>query len=417
MRLSAKQRQIVSYGGNGKRWTLVSGPMGSGKTFAGGAGFGLFTSLWGHVEFGICTKSWGQLKSFIRESLEPAIAQEVMIEDDGSFEISGANGFSNRIRCFAAQDKRVEPRMRSYNFAGMLFDEMTTLPSGVLAAGNARCRVGEAKIIGLTNPDGPRHPVKLNYFDNAEGIDAEVIQTSLYDNPSLSHSYIDSLSAHYSGHMRERMVHGRWAAATGLVFPRAIEFSEDSCDPATIVAHDVVIDVGEASVTCALLCGRTATGKSWILDEWVHDHSTQGRLSERDLVSRIRHAWPGVVIGSWIVDPAALRFRQELLRQLPKGSAVGKAYNDWDEGVWETNHWFASEALYIDGDKCPETMATIGALVYDEDQAAIGKDVPVKVPDHLTDCLRYYTLTRAIHESGGREAWEANRKQMRETQR
>ena len=59
-------------------------------------------------------------------------------------------------------------------------------------------------------------------------------------------------------------------------------------------------------------------------------------------------------------------------------------------------------------------MANLGALIYDEEQAALGKDVPVKIPDHLTDCLRYLVLTRAIHEAGGRTVWEARRKASRE---
>ena len=70
---------------------------------------------------------------------------------------------------------------------------------------------------------------------------------------------------------------------------------------------------------------------------------------------------------------------------------------------------------YIDGDRCPQLLDTAGALTWDEEQAEIGNDVPTKVADHLTDCLRYGVLTRAIHEAGGREVWEAKRRQARDT--
>ena len=182
-----------------------------------------------------------------------------------------------------------------------------------------------------------------------------------------------------------------------------------------MLIHDVVIDVGESSVTCALLFGRTPSGKTWVLDEWVHDHRLSGKLTERQLVGAIIHAWPGVKIHSYMVDPAAKRFRVELQRQLGPHAIVGKAENDWDEGVEEVNYWFASDALYIDGDRCPQLLDTAGALTWDEEQAEIGNDVPTKVADHLTDCLRYGVLTRAIHEAGGREVWEAKRRQARDT--
>ena len=100
-----------------------------------------------------------------------------------------------------------------------------------------------------------------------------------------------------------------------------------------MVAHDVVIDVGEASVTCALLCGRTPTGATWVLDEWVHNHVIDGVLTERELVGAIRRQFSGHVIDSYIVDPAAKRFRQELLVQLGPSANVGKGENDWAEGV------------------------------------------------------------------------------------
>ena len=108
------------------------------------------------------------------------------------------------------------------------------------------------------------------------------------------------------------MVYGIWVAVRGMVYPRAIEFSgfgipaksapqmsSFRCErlgrildvdtpprahrvrrrwaPAKeMPACDVVIDVGESSVTCALLSGRTATGRTWTRDERYCDHSEYG---------------------------------------------------------------------------------------------------------------------------------------------
>ena len=423
MRLSPRQQHIASYGTRDKRWSLVSGPMGSGKTFAAGIGFTLETRRWGGVEFGILVKSHAQLSSFRRECLERILDRDLSLDDEGTFMLPGASGTENRYRCFVAQDKRAEPRLRSFNLSGVFVDEMTTLPVGILEAANSRVRVGEhAKIIGCTNPDGPRHPIKVNYFDKAEGgsrdegdSEMEAIYTELADNQALPRSYIRSLHSRYTGHMYQRMVKGLWVAASGMVYPRAFEFLAPPDEE--MVAYDVVIDVGESSVTCALLCGRTASGKTWILAEWVYDHTLSGVMAERALVAGIRQ-WAtegGRRIRSWIVDPAAKRFRQELVRQLGDGAIVGKAENDWEDGYQEVNFWFASDALFIDGDECPQLLDTLGALVWDQDQAEIGNDVPVKVADHLTDCLRYLVLTRAIHEAGGRKVWEARKRRRKES--
>ena len=431
MTLSPKQQQIAAYGGSPYRWTLASGPVGSGKTHAGLIGFTLETSQWGSSDFGVLTKGWPQLHAVLRGGLAQILGYPISLNSDGYFELPSLVGPPNRIWCFVAKDKGAEPRLRSFNLSGMLLDEMTTLPFNMIAAANARCRVGNAKLLGLTNPDGPRHPVKLNYFDNCEQVNGQAIYTEIRDNPALSQAYIDSLYANYSGHMLERMVYGRWAAASGLVYPHLIEatyqpppwhgaawtnLETGEAKPPNVelpVAFDVAIDVGESSVTHALLAARTTHGNTWIIGECRHEHVSEGVLKERELVAKIRRAFSGYDITSWIVDPAAKRFRKELLNQMP-GARVGKGVNDLKEGIEEVNLWVAADALHIWGDKCPHLIAEIGALVWDDQQAAAGKDVPIDTPDHGTDALRYLVATRAVHESGGYDAWLATRRRQRE---
>ena len=411
-RLSPKQREIATYGAREKRWTLVSGPVGAGKTEAGLIGFLLWQQRWSGAQFGVLTKGHKQLQATLFEGIERILGEPLKTYKEG-YLLPSMNGGTNYLLPFVGQDKRAEPRLRSLNLSGMVIDELTTLPYTLLGAANARCRVGPAKIIGMTNPDGPLHPVKLNYFDCADDIDAEVHWTKLADNPSLTKEYIDSLSAHYSGHMLDRMVNGLWASATGLVYPHAADVAGEAPD-VEFVAYDVAVDVGEANVTHALLSGRTADGKTWILGEWRHDHVAQGKLREAALIAKLRTYFSGYDVHSWIVDPAAKTFRQELLKQLgPKGN-VGKAYNDWTEGVEEVNHWIATESLFLYGRNLPYLMAEIGSLIYDAEQALLGKDVPVKVPDHGTDAMRYLVLTRAVDEAGGRRTWEAIRQRRKE---
>ena len=411
--LSPKQRELAAYGTRPERWTLVSGPVGSGKSHAGEIGFLLTQSRFGNAEFGVLTKGRLQLASVIVGGLERLLDEELRIASDGHFLLPGAGGTTNKVWCFVGNDKRAEPRLRSFNLSGMLIDEMTTLPFSMIAAANARCRVGDAKLLGMTNPDGPRHPCKLQYFDKPDKMNACTFQFELSDNPTITAAYVDSLKALYSGHMLERMVYGRWSAASGLVYPHAIDNSYgEPTEP--FVLYDVVIDVGESSVTHALLSGRTASGITWIIDECRHDHLLEGVLTEREMIAKIRRQFAGYDIYSWIVDPAAKRFRIETMSQLGTHARVGKAENDWQEGFEEVNYWLAAGALKLWGDRVPYLMGEIGALVWDEEQAAAGKDVPVQTPDYGTDCMRYLVFTRAVHESGGREAWNIARKRRLE---
>ena len=48
------------------------------------------------------------------------------------------------------------------------------------------------------------------------------------------------------------------------------------------------------------------------------------------------------------------------------------------------------------------------------DLAKIGRDEPVKIPDHATDCLRYLVMTRTVDELGGMEAWQRRERQRKE---
>jgi len=416
MRLSPTQKRIAAYGGSPYRWTIATGPVGSGKTEAALIGTLLTWSRYGGADFAVMTKGHAQLASVLKGGLERILDTALNIDSDGRFDLPGANGIPNSVVAMVAQDKRAEPRLRSFNLSGMYLDELTTLPSGILAAANARCRVGDAKLCGTTNPDGPLHPLKRTLIDHPADYNAQIIPTTLYDNPSLSVDYIDSLKSFYTGHMYKRMVLGEWAAATGLVYPR---FHEASLEAPTeqMAAADIVIDVGESGITHALLCGRSDSGVSWIVDEFRHDGRAHGQVKPREIIGRMMRHWAhGPPISSWIVDPAALNFRQELAAIVGAGR-IGKAANDWSEGVAETNHWLDTGALKIWGDKVPHLCREVGELIWDEDRALLGEDKPVPSPDHGADAMRYYCLTRAIQEFGGRKVWEEQRKNFTERKR
>ena len=407
--LSPTQRHIVRFSTRGKRWTIVSGPQGAGKTYAALVGFLLWMSRHAGCNLGLLTKTKKQLLALLQDDIHRLIGAR-SINNDGHIEIPSAVGASNRLWTFYGTDRRAEPRIRGYNFSGFFIDEVTTLPFELLGAANARVRVGpDPHIVCCTNPDGPLHPFKLQYLDQIDRL-GEAISTQLSDNPALPDGYRESLEQHYTGHMLRRMVHGEWAAATGLVYPLAHEACHNDAPFDTFGAYDISVDVGSASVTHALLAARTTDGHTWIIDEWRHDH-THGQMTDAACIRAIGAQWGHLPIANWIVDPAARSFRREVQRQY-HDAVVAKAANDWLEGVEEVNAWLSTGHLHFYAPRLPHLLAEIGGLVWNPDRALIGEDVPIKTSDHGTDALRYVILTRAIDETGGRAAWELQRNKL-----
>ena len=197
--LKDRQREIAMYGATPYRWTLVSGPQGCGKTHAGLTGLVLKMRMFSGVDFGVTTKTRKQMKSALRGGIDQIMGEE-MAGDDEVAKIPNGHGGYNNLISFVADNKAAEKRMRSFNLAGMLVDEATTLPDGIVAAANARCRVGRnPQLLVLTNPDGPLHPLKVNYFDCPHDINGKAVWCDIWDNPTMTQAMVDSMSKAYTG--------------------------------------------------------------------------------------------------------------------------------------------------------------------------------------------------------------------------
>ena len=142
----------------------------------------------------------------------------------GAISSSGANEkraylFGSELALYSGRDAGSEVDLRGHTFNGALIDEVVGVTTEFLEQAIQRCSAEPGKLIMLTNPDGPHHPVKVNWVDRAatdSNIESRVF--TLADNPGLPDWYEDDLHATQTGAMLRRMAYGEWAVASGSVY-------------------------------------------------------------------------------------------------------------------------------------------------------------------------------------------------------
>ncbi|MFD0496818.1 terminase large subunit domain-containing protein [Streptomyces rhizosphaericus] len=103
------------------------------------------------------------------------------------------------VHLIGASDARAEGRLRGLTASLAYVDEVTLLPEAFFVQLLARLSVPGARLLGTTNPDSPRHWLKVGYLDRQHELDLASWHFKLADNPSLSPAYVASLAAEYVG--------------------------------------------------------------------------------------------------------------------------------------------------------------------------------------------------------------------------
>lgn len=389
---SRKQLELLNLGGDSRRFHLVWGPVRSGKTRAGLAGFLAWSGQnFSDHTFLLVAKTMGQ----IRDNLIPII-------DELSFEALGQPARyvenrkcvfvgTNRYLTYEGLNEASSSKLQGLTLSGAYIDEATTVPRSFADEVIARCSVPGAKIVMSANPEGPNHWLKINFVDRAEEIGAVCYPFELADNPTLSRDYALTLKATTSGVFLRRRYYGEWAAASGLIFPE-VHVGIPPAEPP--YAYELAVDAATSSVTHALLVGVYAlpTQQAWILREWRHDGRVDGQIADSELADGIAAMVKDHSLRHCVIDPHALSLRAELRRRLK--CPVSDALNDVLPGIQFTAASLAAGSVRISA-ACSETIREMGGYQWDEDAAEKGEDKPVKADDHAMDALRYWVYSRS----------------------
>lgn len=306
-----------------------------------------------------------------------------------------------RVYLVGANDEVAQEKIRGLTLAGAYVDEASTIPESFWAMLATRLSIPGARCYATTNPDGPRHWLKLNYLDRAKLTlrDAEVVAARprddaldlhrfrfrLADNPTLSADYVAALDAEFVGLWRRRLIDGEWSLASGVVYDM---FDEDRhvIDevPELRALLACAMDYGATNPTHALVIGLAATGELVVTREYRHDPVKAMKALTIDEVADEIGAWlapdrPAMTA----VDPSAKALRVQLERD-PRFRSVRGADNSVLDGIMLVASLLSSNRLLIHS-SCGFLIEELGSYAWDDQAAKRGEDKPVKFNDHA--CL------------------------------
>ena len=428
MSLSLSPAQRTSYRECTARINLWNGAVSSGKTVASALAWLRFCKDAPPGPLAMIGKTHTTLERNVIDPLMDNMPAGVVVHTRGS---NVAWVFGRLVHVLGANDRRAEDRIRGLTLAGAYVDEATLLPPGYWDMLLTRLRVPGARLFATTNPDHPRHPIKLNVIDKASELDYRVWSFMMDDNPALDPEYVKATKAQHSGLFYRRFILGEWVAASGAIYDMLDLGTDAEPGPHRIARENVLLDptgilgadYGTANATHAvvLLPGvRRTDGREGLVvaGEWCYS----GRDSRRSLTDAEQSAalrrWvesagsdpgPGHTGGPvsgwstvrravvqagrldlerWAIDPAAASFKTQLRRDGVAG--VKDAHNAVLFGLRTVGSLIASDRLWFLDGACPVLEGQLLGYVWDDDPAV---DAPAKdQEDHGADGLRYATM-------------------------
>ncbi len=333
-----------------------------------------------------------------------------------------------QIYVVGANDERAQDKIRGLTLAGAYVDEVSTLPESFFQMLTTRFSVEGAQLFGTTNPEGPRHWLKLKWLDRAclwvrgdgtisvrrppdtptddphEPIRLHRFSFRLTDNPHLPAGYLDRVLRQYTGLWRRRFILGEWVAADGVIYD-AFDHDRHVVEqlPPILRWIGVGVDYGTSAPFAALLLGHGADNRLYLAAEYRYESEVHRRTkSDREYAEDLT-AWldtievPGSdppirgVRPRWTaVDPSALSFITELYRQ--GRLTPTPADNSVLDGIRQLAMLIANDRLRVHV-SCKGLLAEFPGYVWDIKATEAGEDKPVKDQDHSLDAARYIVRT------------------------
>ncbi|MET9329486.1 PBSX family phage terminase large subunit [Tsukamurella sp. NPDC003166] len=299
-----------------------------------------------------------------------------------------AQVFGRTVHVIGASDARAENVIRGLTVCVAYVDEVSLVSEEFFNQLMGRCSVDGAQVFATTNPDGPRHWLKLNWIDRAAERGHRIFHFSLRDNAAyLPDGLIAAYEAQYTGLWKKRMIDGEWSLADGVIY--------DMFDPDRHVVGDLPemrrrlalgIDYGVTNATAGLLVSLGTDRRLYVSAEWAPGPGTEAERSA-NLSEFVRTAGEPEYV---FIDPAAAGFRRQLVADGWK--TVFKASNAVLDGIGVVASLLAADRLRIH-ESCTELIGELPGYVWDSKQVEKGEDAPVKLNDHFSDALRYAIYT------------------------
>lgn len=385
--LTEKQKEFFSDWKHGrlKRINILEGSVRSGKTFSS-------LILWA---FWLATRpadgkylmAGRTLTTLKRNCLDPL--QQLLGESNMRVSTSAkrAEIFGRTVELEGAANALSENKIRGLTLHGAYLDEITLIPQDFFVMLLSRLSAPGAQLFGTTNPDSPRHWLKVEFLDNPE-VDVYRIKFLLDDNTTLPQDYIDNLKHEYTGVFFRRFILGDWVAAEGAIYPMFERIRHISDKTPEFGMQWIAADYGHTNPTCFLRLAAGKDGRIWVIDEYYHMADKSGAKSPKQYARDMRDfaekgPFPDVVV----IDPSAEGFILQLKEDAPR-LRVKRANNAVRDGIQLVASAIDADVLMIHP-RCRHLIDEIQGYSWDPKAQARGEDKPVKENDHGCDALRY----------------------------
>ena len=148
---------------------------------------------------------------------------EELIGDNITYSISQKKAviFGRTVWLEGANDERSESKIRGMTLQGCYIDELTQIPQDFYLMALSRLSEKGAVFLATTNPDHPKHYVKMEIIDN-DLLDKQVIKFLIDDNIFLDETYKENLKKEYTGVFYQRFILGEFVRAEGIIFPEFV---------------------------------------------------------------------------------------------------------------------------------------------------------------------------------------------------
>lgn len=390
-RVALSRKQLRSIGRATARINLWHGSVRSGKTIASLLAFVIAVATAGPSGLIIiCGRSLQTIERNVFEPLQDAalfgpLAKHVHHTRGATT----ATILGRTVHLIGAADTRAEGRLRGLTAQLAYVDEATLIPEGFWTQLLARLSVPGARLYATTNPDSPRHWLKVGYLDRAHELNLRAWHFKLADNPSLSAEYVADLTAEYVGLWRRRMIDGAWCVAEGAIYDMWDESRHVVTELPAMRRHWCGIDYGTTNPFSAVLLGEGVDDRLYVCAEWRHDSRTTHRSMTDAQYSRAVRKWLDTlgITPEWtFIDPSAASFSTQMWQDGHPGLA--RATNDVVDGIRSVAALLEAGRLLVHA-SCAGLLDELPGYSWDPKATERGEDAPLKIDDHSADALRY----------------------------
>lgn len=324
--------------------------------------------------------SSGTLHTNILNELTNEYGIEFKFDRHNNFTLFGVKVITTFTRSIAGLGA-----IRGMTAYGAYINEASLANKEVFDEVNKRLSGRGARIITDTNPDHPKHWLKTDYIDKADGERILQYNFTIFDNCFLSERYVQNIiQTTPSGAMTDRGIYGLWTAGDGAVYQDYNEekhvITQEQLDTIPIVEYLVGVDWGYEHYGSMLVIGHTGEGEYVVIEEHAKQHLHFDDWLEIALSIQAGYgknvpfycdsARPEYVDGLFLAGLNAMNANKKII-----------------QGITEVGSKFKSDKLYI-MNTCYKLLDELPQYVWND-----RGEKPVDVNDDSVDALRYGIYT------------------------